>query len=575
MGGHCAARLGSISISKLKKLPWVTASSLFVIALLILYGLPIECVTLSARHDLQAVPTFLEERLGNLSGFSEQGLSANTCWGAHVDGQTDIAIVGIRNLTLLPIVLNNDNGYVTPQFMPMYLNLNVSQFSSISASGAANVEFFDVACNPLHSWVQSISSLPWSALKVWVRLDFQMPAYSEATIWAAIYPVGAHSYGGTITGEAPGLSPRYGEFDNGAQVFEGYWNFNGTSLPSDWLATLPFVVNDGITVAMNNSSGEWVGTLPMYAGGMVDFYGEFEVPNLVPKLDAAVGFARDAYLGVYQPYQTLALNGEQATNATDYTFNQAAVFSIGTVGNCAYTMMNMQDLYTQKLANGPISPEQIGIFTQITSGVRVWIQYMDYRQVPLGFNMPTYHTGNSTVLAVGESISPRLSYGAYSFTVFSDDAVLHAAPTSGEVVVDKTGYYGVVKVHWLSSLYRLLVQENGLPYGVGWGIWVRNSIYSTNNSSLSILLPNATYLVQPEVTGQFVPFPTSFNITIDGGAAYFNVSYQVHSGGQSTESLTEWVSAGALILAMVVSLTYYMKHPPANVRQPALRQEVS
>ncbi len=36
------------------------------------------------------------------------------------------------------------------------------------------------------------------------------------------------------TGEAPQLSSTYGEYDDGANIFNNYWNFAGTSLPRGW-----------------------------------------------------------------------------------------------------------------------------------------------------------------------------------------------------------------------------------------------------------------------------------------------------------------------------------------------------
>ena len=42
-------------------------------------------------------------------------------------------------------------------------------------------------------------------------------------------------YDGIYAGEAPQLTTPYAEYDNGASVFNNYWNFAGTSLPSGWV----------------------------------------------------------------------------------------------------------------------------------------------------------------------------------------------------------------------------------------------------------------------------------------------------------------------------------------------------
>ena len=85
----------------------------------------------------------------------------------------------------------------------------------------------------------------------------------DPTVWLSLYSIAAGS-GDTITvtvqptflfagtsakeGEAPQLSPTYGEWDNGAVVFPVYDNFSGSTLPTAW-------TNDGFTVTMGAACG--------------------------------------------------------------------------------------------------------------------------------------------------------------------------------------------------------------------------------------------------------------------------------------------------------------------------------
>ena len=59
---------------------------------------------------------------------------------------------------------------------------------------------------------------------------------------------------GVLTGEAPKLSVNYGQYDNGANVFNHYWNFAGTSLPNGLSSVNSggfITVNNGLTVKSN------------------------------------------------------------------------------------------------------------------------------------------------------------------------------------------------------------------------------------------------------------------------------------------------------------------------------------
>ncbi|MGC8566942.1 MAG: hypothetical protein ACP5M8_04760 [Caldisphaera sp.] len=72
-----------------------------------------------------------------------------------------------------------------------------------------------------------------------------------------IYPPNVNKLNNVTTGEAPQLSPTYAEYDDGANVFNNYWNFARTSLPTGWNSTgMTVTVNNGVT-AQANTSGTW------------------------------------------------------------------------------------------------------------------------------------------------------------------------------------------------------------------------------------------------------------------------------------------------------------------------------
>ena len=58
-------------------------------------------------------------------------------------------------------------------------------------------------------------------------------------------------------GEAPQLSSTYAEYDDGANVFNNYWNFAGTTLPSNLAVSesgASYSINNGLTCSGNGGS---------------------------------------------------------------------------------------------------------------------------------------------------------------------------------------------------------------------------------------------------------------------------------------------------------------------------------
>jgi len=101
------------------------------------------------------------------------------------------------------------------------------------------------------AWLESINN---GTATIWIKMPVSIPANSSITL--NLYANSNLNFDGVYWGEAPQLSPTYGQYDNGANVFGAYDNFAGTSLSSQW-ATInspTITVNNGITVATNSSS---------------------------------------------------------------------------------------------------------------------------------------------------------------------------------------------------------------------------------------------------------------------------------------------------------------------------------
>jgi hypothetical protein len=76
-----------------------------------------------------------------------------------------------------------------------------------------------------------------------------------------LYSNSTLNFDGVYWGEAPQLSPTYGQFDNGARVFLFYDNFVGTSLSSKWVSGVSggtATINNGLSLIVPQTVGDYV-----------------------------------------------------------------------------------------------------------------------------------------------------------------------------------------------------------------------------------------------------------------------------------------------------------------------------
>jgi len=179
----------------------------------------------------------------------------------------------------VPITLSNSQSSATPSPFQQMIQINEGNYANyITYNGnIANFEFFTQSGSVLPAWIESNNS---GTLTVWVKLPNGIPASSSLAIYLGFASKTTNllsSSGTSGIGEAPQLScpnpantiscSTYAEYDDGASVFSNYWNFAGTSLPSDFTSYLGsnaiLSVDNGlhIQVANNDCSSTWAGII--------------------------------------------------------------------------------------------------------------------------------------------------------------------------------------------------------------------------------------------------------------------------------------------------------------------------
>ena len=135
----------------------------------------------------------------------------------------------------VPITLTNTQSVATQDPFQQMITVDSAAYSSYEASNLQNIEFYDSNGAVLPSWLESGNSNAANDTIYWLKLH-SIPAYSQITIYMGFASLDANLLNSQTTGQAPRLSPTYGEYDNGANVFTSYQGFVSSTLdpPSGW-----------------------------------------------------------------------------------------------------------------------------------------------------------------------------------------------------------------------------------------------------------------------------------------------------------------------------------------------------
>ena len=167
---------------------------------------------------------------------------------------------------VIPIILTNSQSSATPTPFQHMFTYPVASNSLIN-SDCSNVRFHDINGNVITSWLEDTSGT-W-----WLLLINGIPANSDVIIYMHIYDSSNFMFDGSSVGEASQLSPTYGEYDNGANVFIQYggksWSdftFSGGTWDTtngylEQTDTLSSAANGAVAVIENTSypnNGEYI-----------------------------------------------------------------------------------------------------------------------------------------------------------------------------------------------------------------------------------------------------------------------------------------------------------------------------
>ena len=478
-----------------------------------------------------------------------------------------------------PITITNSQSTATPNPFQQMIKIPISTFSSYlyDNNTSANFEFYYSNSTIIPAWIESVNS---STIVVWLKL-YSIPASSSITIYMGFASKSTNllsSSGTTGIGEAPQLSPAYAKYDDGASVFNDYWNFAGTSLPSGWTGS-GYTINNGISIpyssyAYTNSSFGY------NTNTTVDFYGNF--PTATSVYNAAFGFVESG-AGNYGVIAAWTINENNNQNDTYYAFGQTASsgYTPGVPGGVEATGYHVYSIYftpsfvnfsydygtpTKFTSNVPTSAFPLGGVNyqggQATPGPFYWLRVRAY---PPNGVMPSVSFGSVSSTSAGYEISfyqASLPSTAVWGIRLNNTTKIWWSNVSGEYnnftglpngnyyyqVVNATGYYvpiykgeiiinnaNVSQLITFKPGYSVSIKESGLPSGIKWyaniskqpglaiGTW---NLVSTNQYA-NFTDPNGYYTFTIASSNKYYyPSPdNTLSFTIAGSALFLNVYF--------------------------------------------------
>ena len=137
-------------------------------------------------------------------------------------------------LMRVPVTLINDQPVAAPNPFQQMVVIDSSKYSLFAAPNLQNIVWYYPNGTIIPAWIESGASSSSHSTVWWLRLR-GFPPNSSLTVYMG-FALPSHSFLSSRgpMGEAPQLSPVYGEYDDGALVFNYYTDFAGTSLPSGW-----------------------------------------------------------------------------------------------------------------------------------------------------------------------------------------------------------------------------------------------------------------------------------------------------------------------------------------------------
>lgn len=225
-----------------------------------LYGglQPGQVITQSVKLGAPGAPPFTQSSQSQISYSNSKSYFSgyvNYAFNVTLVNTTATAGNGIPAgaVASVNIKLTNNQGSSEPVSYQQKLVINSNSYSKYEAGNLQNIVFYYQNGTVVPSWLESGNTNTSTNTTYWLKVSYGsyvagIPPGGNETIVMAFFPKTDNVFNSVSTGEAPDLSPTYGQYDNGNHVFAAY--FNGVAKPSDFIYS-----SSGISVQNVNSAG--------------------------------------------------------------------------------------------------------------------------------------------------------------------------------------------------------------------------------------------------------------------------------------------------------------------------------
>ena len=185
----------------------------------------------------------------------------------------------------IPIVITDTTSYAIPAGFQEMLSINPTSYQIYGLNqNLSNVEFTTGQGGsgvPIYAWIESGASNTASNTIIWLKLPSGITSNGGTETVYMNFLTNNNPITSGYTGYAPQLwctlgcfQTGYGKYDNGASVFNNYWNFAGVSVPNGWQTSTTGLIDNGLRL----QNSEWAQTTSTNYGinsqQIIDYYAD-------------------------------------------------------------------------------------------------------------------------------------------------------------------------------------------------------------------------------------------------------------------------------------------------------------
>ncbi len=417
------------------------------------------------------------------------------------DGVMPTVIAGTNiPLHTQPITFYNGQNIATSNPFQQMFTTDSAVYSAYEAPNLDNIQFIYQNGSIIPSWLESGASNTATSTIYWLKIG-SIPANGKLTIYEVFYPTSINMFNTVNTGEAPQLSPIYAEYDDGANVFNNYWNFAGTTLPNGWTSSIgsssgSVTVNNGVTLASGTGGNNGWGTI--------------NYPFTMPASDQTIVevYGKTASTGRQRMYLT-----DTATSIFGGYYSDLG-FDYGIYGSSEITSGDLQYYW-----NGYNSPSN----SAFAINIPYIIQYI------LSGSTFYWNILNQTESTVASQ----------STTQPSSTTVLSLIDDDDSGVTQSTYYWIRMRAYPPNGLMPgttiTVFTESGLPSGYKWNVTYNSVLQSSTTSSITFLNTQGTYsYTVPTLSNSSAGCTTTYTPSSSSGTLLAGSTQSISFSGSTT-----------------------------------------